>query len=351
MNRKERSIPATGYPEAPVLPWSAGQPPPTLPAGTAGISVHVRSRGTDPVTWDAYKAVGVDDRPMWQGLGRMVVVTAPGEHLVEVRGRFSAETVRRVRVAAGEIVELDCWAPASFGQPESVLVPTPGGRRPGAGAWVVLAPIAALAAFALGATRAGLPVTPPLAVALLLSPLLAVAVVSLVKRHLDLAYRVRSSREAVEDVRAADTGMFLADGAPPAGLTDGAHGALVVTGTARLDYRWNGMRVGTPATLDPNSWVPWPTLTIDGALRPFSWRTWAYRLPAGEHEVVVAVHSPAPDRPEVSRVAVRVRVAAGQLTRLQLRADTRTEVRANHGRQRVPTELAGFTATVEPRVR
>jgi hypothetical protein len=215
----------------------------------------------------------------------------------------------------------------------------------------MLAPFAALAAFALVVTRADLPVTPPLAVAMLLSPLLAVTLVSLVKRRLDRAYRVQASREAAEDVRAADTGMFLADGAPPAGLADDGHGALVVTGTARLEYRWNGMRVGTPATLDPNSWVPWPTLTVDGRPRPFSWRTWAYRLPPGEHEVAVAVRSPAPDRPEVTRVPVRVRVAVGQVTRLELRVDARTEVRANRGRQRVPTELAGFTATVEPRVR
>ncbi|MEU8259956.1 hypothetical protein AB0C02_04970 [Micromonospora sp. NPDC048999] len=71
---------------------------------------------------------------------------------------------------------------------------------------------------------------------------------------------------AAEDIRAADTGMFLADGAPPAELVDGAHGVLVVTGRARLEL-------------------------------------------------------------------------------------ARTEVRSNHGRQRVPTELAGFTATAEPRVR
>lgn len=351
MNRWEKLRPATAYPEAPVLPWPVGQAPPALPAGAAGISVHLRSRGSDPGTWDGHKAVGVDNRPMWHGLGRMVVVTGPGEHLVEVRGRFSTDTVRRVRVAAGEIVELDCWTPASYGQPESVLVPAPGRRRPGAGAWVVLAPFAALAAFALVVTQAKVPASPLVAVAFLLCAPLAAAAVSLTKRHFDRAYRIQASREAAEDVRAADEGMFLADGEPPAGLTDDAHGALVVTATARLEYRWNGMGVGTPATLDPNSWVPWPALTIDGTPRPFSWRTWAYRLRPGEHEVMVAVRSPAPDRPEVTRVPVRVRVTAGQVTRLELRVHTRTEVRANRGRQRVPTELAGFTATVEPRVR
>lgn len=348
MNRRERLLPATAYPQAPVLPWPVGQAAPALPAGTAGVAVHVRSRGSDPGTWDAHKAVGVDDRPMWQGLGRMVVVTTPGAHLVEVRGRFSAETVRRVRVAPGEIVELDYWTPASYGRVDGVLTPAPGRRRPGAGAWVVLAPFAALAAFALVITGAGLPLTPPLAVAFLLSAPLAAALVSLVKRRADRAHRVGASREAAGDVRAADTGMFLADGEPPAALVDAGHGALVVTGIAELEYRWNGMRVGTPATLDPNSWVPWPTLAVDGVTRPFSWRGWAYRLAPGEHEVTVAVHGP--DRREATRVPLRVRVTAGRITRLDLRVRTRTEVRADQGRQRVPTELAAFRATVEAKL-
>jgi hypothetical protein len=214
---------------------------------------------------------------------------------------------------------------------------------------VIALPALVLFGFALSAITADLPVSGPLAVAFLLSAPVTALLVSRLKRRLDRAYRARVSTEAAGDDRAAGTAMFLADGEPPADLADDRHGVLVVTGRAWLEYVWNGRSALVPATQDPNSWLPWPALAVDGTPRPFSWRSWAYRLPPGEHEVTVAVRSPAGEAgPPVPAL---VRVTAGGVTRLDLRVKARTEVRSVRPGARVPTELTGFSATVDPELR
>lgn len=349
MSRWERRIPATAHPDAPVLPWPVGQPAPALPAGAAGIAVHVRSRSTDPMSWDAHKAVGVDDRPMWQGLGRMVVLTTPGAHLVEVRGRFSTETARRVRVAAGQIVELDYWTPASYFPVDGVLVPAPARRRPGHGVLPLVVPAVAFALLLVLVLAAGVRADGPVPVLFLLGAVLVTVVATRVKRRRDLDYRAAVSVEAADGD--ADHGLFLADGEPPAGLADDRHGLLVVRATAWLRYDWNGRGALVPATKDPNAWLPWPVLAVDGEARPFSWRGWAYRLPPGEHLVTVSLRSPAPDRPTVTTVPVRVRLTAGQVTRLDLPVRATLAVHSRRPGERFPTDVVSYTPTVTPKPR
>lgn len=352
MNRWERLTPAQGYPDAPVTPWPVGGPAPTLPPGAAGVSVRIRTRAADPPTWVQLKAVGVDDRPMWRGYGRMVTVVAPGEHLVEVRGAASAESVRRVTVRAGEIAELEYFMPASYGSVEGLLARPPVRRRPGPGAWVIVAPLLAAFCFPLLPRTGSTPVAAAATVGLVAVMIGLALLVSRGKRAIDRRRRVAASTEAAGDLRGADRGMLLADGEPPAGLTDAAHGALVVTGVSAQEYRWNGLGALSRPAQDPNSWIPWPLLSIDGERRPFSWRTWAYRLPPGEHEVLVQVRPPGGAEvaaPEPVRVPVRI--TAGQVTRLELRVRTRTEVQSVQRGSETPTRVTRFTATVEPRGR
>lgn len=349
MNRWERTTPAQGYPDAPVTPWPAGGPPPALPPGAAGVSVRIRTRATDPANWVRLKAVGVDDQPMWRGHGRMVAVVEPGEHLVEVRGAASAESVRRVTVRAGEVAELEYFMPASYGTVEGLLTRAPARRRPGPGAWVIVAPLLAAFCFPLLPRATSTPVAAAATVGLVAVMIGLMLLVSRGKRAIDRRRRVAASEEAAGDVRGAERGMFLGDGEPPAGLTDAAHGALVVTGVSAQEYRWNGRGALAQPAQDPNSWIPWPVLAIDGEPRRFSWRTWAYRLPPGEHEVLVRARPPAgaevaPPEP----VRVPVRITAGRVTRLELRVRTRTEVRSARQGTEIPTVVTRFTATVEP---
>ncbi|MBC6458512.1 hypothetical protein [Actinomadura sp. HBU206391] len=376
MNRREKSLAATPYPGAPVVSWPVGEAAPELPAGKAGISVWIRTRAIDPPSFVAPRAVGVDDRPMWHGLGRMVVVTEPGEHLVEVGGWVSSvETARLVRVRAGEIVELEYWKPASFGSVDGVLVPAPARRRLGSGGWGVVAGFLALmcvAWLAEATEEASKAVFAVFTALFFVAPLAVVVLWSLVKRRIDRRYRVAMSYEATADTRAADTGMFLGDGDAPAGLADGIHGVLVVTGTAARKYVWN--RLTPPAmtfpTADPNAWLPWPSMIIDGVERPFSWRRWCYRLPPGKHEVTVTVRPPllgeGQDRGDKDRgdkdrgdkdrgrfgaepVTVTVDIAAGRVTRLDLRVKATTEVVSTTRDRRGPTEPTRFEASVEMR--
>ncbi|MCW3817243.1 hypothetical protein ONA91_22580 [Micromonospora sp. DR5-3] len=352
MNRWEKMTPPGGYPEAPVVPWPVGGPAPALPPGMAGVSVRVRTRGSDPATWLQLKAVGVDDRPMWRGYGRMVTVVEPGEHLVEVRGPGSAESVRRVSVRPGEVAELEYFMPASYGTVEGMLARPPVRRRPGPGAWVFVLPLLATSSFPLLPGKLSPPVAAAAAAGLIAGLVGLTLLVSRGKRAIDRRRRVAASYESTGDVRDADRGMFLGDGEPPAGLTDAGRGALVVTGVSAQEYRWNGLGVVSEPAEDPNSWIPWPVLSIDGERRPFSWRTWAYRLPPGEHEVTVEMR--APGGAEVAApepVRVPVRIVAGQVTRLDLRVNTRTEVHSTKRGARVPTQVTRFTATVEPKVR
>jgi hypothetical protein len=257
-----------------------------------------------------------------------------------------------VTVRAGEIAELEFFMPASYGTVEGVLSRPPVRRRPGPGAWVFVVPLLAALWFPLLPGRPSPPVAAAAAVGLIATMIGLLLLVSRGKRAIDQRRRVAASDEAAGDVREADRGMFLGDGEPPAGLTDGGHGALVVTGVSAQEYRWNGLGAISRPAEDPNSWIPWPVLSIDGERHPFSWRTWAYRLPPGEHEVLVEARPPAGAEvaaPEPVRVPVRI--TAGQVTRLELGVRTRTEVHSVRQGTRLPTQVTRFTATVEPRVR
>ncbi|SBT47679.1 serine/threonine-protein kinase [Micromonospora auratinigra] len=353
MNGWEKHTPPEAYPDAaPIVPWPMGGAPPVLPPGTAGVSVRVRTRRADPATWVQLKSVGVDDQPVWRGYGRAVTVVEPGEHLVEVRGPSAAETARRVTVREGEIAELEYFVPASYGIVDGLLARPPVRRRPGAAAWVFAVPLFAASWVPF------LPPPPTTAIAGAGAAGLAAGMIGLAvlvskgKQAIDRRRRVAASYEAAGDVRAADRGMFLGDGEPPEGLTDAGHGALVVTGRSAQQYRWNGLAATSRPADDPNSWVPWPLLSIDGEPRPFSWRSWAYRLPPGEHELLVTPRPPA--GAEVTTpdpVRVPVRITAGAVTRLDLTVTSRTETRSVRRGTRVPTEVTGFTATVEPKLR
>ncbi|MEU8801413.1 hypothetical protein [Spirillospora sp. NPDC048819] len=293
------------------------------------------------------KAVGVDGRPVWHGVGRMVAVTEPGEHLVEVWGHGSAETVRGIRAEAGQVAELDYRMPASMGGAEGVLVPAPGSRRRRMGSgvrwgWV---PILVVSAAWLIDEWRDLPETSAVGVGVLVCAVLAGVLAVAVKQRADRRYRVRMSHEAGADPRAAETGMFLADGRCPAGIAEGDIGALLITETAERKYSWNGLGFGRRPVTDPNAWLPWPTLAIDGARRPFAWRSWCYRLPPGAHEVTV---EPASDRPKSETAAVKVEIAPGRVTRVDLRVKADVAVQARD--RDVPTEPAGFEATADLKV-
>ncbi|MEU7798104.1 hypothetical protein AB0J14_19530 [Micromonospora arborensis] len=348
MNRWERLLPPTPFPGASTVAWPVGQPAPGLPAGKAGISVRIRTRTTDPANWVSAKAVGVDDQPMWHGVGRMVVVTDPGEHLVEVRGRLSAETARRVRLRAGEIAELEYWTPASFGGADGVLVPAPARRRLGSGVSGIAAAFLTLACVALVADAAGVRPNAALVAALFAITAAATVLIIRAKRRVDRRYRAEVSHEVDADARTAETGAFLGDGTPPPSLADGGHGVLVVTATATREYVWNGTQVAARPSVDPNAWLPWPSLLIDGVGRPLSWRTWCYRLPPGRHEVTVTARPPLGGAGAVGvrPATVTVEVAAGQETRLDLRVKARVEVRSASRDRSAPTELTGFEADV-----
>ncbi|WP_143043784.1 hypothetical protein [Nonomuraea jiangxiensis] len=284
----------------------------------------------------------------------MVVVTESGEHLVEVRGRSSAETARLVRARAGEITELEYWTPASIGGADGVLVRAPARRRMGAGHFGIAVAYLALAGATLLANAAGLQPTAALLVALLMIVVVATVSWSLMKRRIDRRYRAAVSYEADSDARASDVGMFLGDGVAPSGSADGSRGLLVVTATAARDYTWNGTRIAAQPTTDPNAWLPWPALSIDGVRRPFGWRTWCYRLPPGEHEVTVVVRAPGLATGQgcdgAEPTTVRVRIAAGQVTRLDLRVRATIEVRATFPDRSAPTEVTRFTAAVDAKV-
>ncbi|MFK3979032.1 hypothetical protein ACI2K4_01505 [Micromonospora sp. NPDC050397] len=319
----------------------------------AGISVRVRTRSTDPANFVSAKAIGVDDRPMWHGVGRAVVLTDPGDHLVEVRGRSSTETTRLVRLHTGQIAELEYWVPASFGGADGVLVPAPARRRLGSGGWGFAAALLAVACVVLVADAAGLRPNAALVAAVFVVAVAAAALTIGAKRRVDRRYRAAVSPEVDTDVRAARAGVFLGDAAAPAGLADDGHGVLVVTATATRQYVWNGTQVAARPSTDPNAWLPWPSLLIDGVARPLSWRTWCYRLPAGRHEVTVVARPPRQgaqaggDVPAAGRATVTVEIAAGRETRLDLRVEATVEVRTAARDRSAPTELTRFEARVK----
>ncbi|MFI5843257.1 hypothetical protein ACIA8K_26455 [Catenuloplanes sp. NPDC051500] len=343
------------YPDAPVTVWPIGEPAPRPPVGLAGISVWVRNRALDPPYWGHARAVGVDDRPLWWGLGRMVAWVAPGEHLAEVRHDGVAESARTVRVEAGEVAELEFWTPASIGGAQGVLAPPPG-RRTGSGWGMLPAGVLAivLVTAVLGLTHPGGEAGPgyavPFFVALLVAPVLAILAWSRITRARNHSYRVAVSAEAREPVRDV---MFLGDGdAPEAGM-------LVVTGAVNARYLWNGHAgLGVPER-DPHSWVPAPSLTIDGRAVPFGPRTWGYRLPPGPHTLTVTPRLPAPAAveeryrylplpdltPEITTTpaTVRVDIAPGQIARVEVTVDATVTVRVIAESATSPTVLAGFT--------
>ncbi|KHD73195.1 hypothetical protein [Actinoplanes utahensis] len=310
-----------------MLPWPDGAPAPDLPAGSAGIAVRVRTGQGDQPRWPKIYAVGVDDRPMWHGLGRMVVLTGPGEHLVEIRDRFGVASMRRVRVADGQMARLEFWTPATLGSAEGVLAPEPVRHRIGAGPSnpVVFGFMAAGLIAMVFAGRAA-----PFVLAALAVPVLGYLVWARSKRRADDRYRVAASTEAAEAGRDDAPGWFLGDGSPPDGLA-GDHGVLVVTGALRRTLTINGHGVLDP-TGEAGAWVPWPELTVAGTPRPFSWRTWCYRLPAGEHELVVTARPPRTSVtvPEIdAEPFVRtVTITAGAVTRVDLLVTATVATRA-----------------------
>ncbi|GAB7045679.1 hypothetical protein [Catenuloplanes indicus] len=338
------------FPGAPVLPWPERTPPPPLPPGTAGIAVRVRRARFDSPNFRRSRAIGLDDRPLWHGLDRAVVVTAPGEHLVEVRDETGAESVRRVRATAGEITEWHMWSPASYGRVPGMLVPAGSPRRrPGPGIWPILLAPALLAAGPLllaPESRAGR--IAMLIYMLLVMPLTILAY-SRVKGVIDRRYRVAMSTEARAEP--SDV-MFLAHGDVPPGLAGAAHGVLLLTGDTTLEYTRDGREIAVRPVTDPHAWIRWPALRIDGADRPFAWHNWAYRLPPGPHELLVTPRPPAGagDQARITTTPVRVRVdiRPGETTHLRLTVHATVTVVSAAPSPGAATSLTSFTATVEP---
>ncbi|KUL40564.1 hypothetical protein [Actinoplanes awajinensis] len=337
MNSWEKQWPPTPFPDARVRPA----------VGTGGIAVRIRTKSRDIAQFSKLFTVGIDDRPVWWGLGRMIAVVEPGEHLVEVRGRLAVESTRRVRVAAGEIVELDFWTPAaSFGSStRGTLVPAPGRRRPGTGRYLVWGWLAAIGLM-LAFTLLDVPLN-GFFLALLAVPVLAAVLAIWWKRRGDQQYRVAASAEAAAEAGRTDAaGWFLGDAEPPAHLLEGtADGLLVVTGTHALERTRNGQRDRNH--VDENGWVPWPELTVDGVQRPLSWQTWCYRLPPGEHDVTFTVRPPRPaaERFAAEQVTRRVTVTAGRVTRLGLHVAARVVTRSAYANPEAYAEITGFTVT------
>ena len=344
------------FPGAPVLPWPPGSPPPPLPPGAAGVSVWIRGAPHDSPQFRKARAVGIDDTPMWHGMDRAVIVTTPGDHVVEVRDDAGAESTRLVRATAGEIAEWQLWSPATYGRVPGVLVPASSPRRrPGMGMWGLLA---ALAALGLPPVLIG-PDTRPGRIAMTVWMIVAVPltllVYSRVKAAVDRRYRRSVSTEAHADPRAADTGMFLADGAVPDVLADAHRGALSLTVTTTTTYTKDGRQVAVRPAVDRNAWLRWPALTIDGTERPLGWQNWCYRLPPGPHELVVTPRPPAtPDNapgvtPQLTVTPARVPVTVrpGEVVHLRLTVHATVAVASNPASETRSTSLTAFTATVE----
>ncbi|GAB7045149.1 hypothetical protein JCM9534A_02750 [Catenuloplanes indicus JCM 9534] len=349
---------------AQVMPWPENTPRPQPPPGTAGIAVWVRRSRHDPNHWGHGHGVGVDDRPLFWGLGRMVTFVEPGEHRAEVRNRGVVSSARTVRVAAGEVAELEFWTPASFDSTaRGVLAPAPARHRIGSGSGVQPAFFGTLVA--CGAVAVLLPDAVPQFVlgvtvaAMLVLPVLAVWAYVAWKRAADRRYRREISAEARDTPGAA---MFLGEGTAPGGLTDAAHGAVVVTCVLKHHYRWNDRSGLMIPDQDPNAWVPAPTLTVDGRPQPFGFLNWAYRLPAGPHTLTVTPRPPvqAPIGEQWRHIApppvtpvidappgtVRVDITAGQVTHLTITVEATTAVQFVAVSASAPTVLTGFTATV-----
>ncbi|MDR7275986.1 hypothetical protein [Catenuloplanes atrovinosus] len=351
---------------APVAEWPLRTPAPEPPAGMAGVSVWVRNRLIDPPYWGHRHVVGVDDTPMWYGIGRMVAFVPPGEHRAEVRYRGAVQSARTVRVRAGEVAEFEFWTPATYGGSQGVLVPAPARRRMGSGPALLWCTVLVLGAFYLLARsdpQTNAPVMLLATAAAVVGPFLLAWAVSRVKRVIDQRYRVAASAEARETPPGTPgEAMFLGDGDAPAGLADAAHGALVVTCVLKPDHRWNGRTGLVPIDSDPNAWVPAPALTVDGHPRPFGYRTWGYRLTAGPHTLRITPRPPAQApigerwsalplpgiTPEIDAppVDVPVQVAAGQVTRVTITVSATTSVQVIAPSAAAPTVITGFRATV-----
>ncbi|GAB7036316.1 MULTISPECIES: hypothetical protein [Catenuloplanes] len=359
----------TAFAGAPVVEWPPGAPAPQPPPGTAGISVWLRNRATDPPHYGHRHQVGIDDTPLWSGIGRAVAFVAPGEHRAEVRHNAVIASVRAVRVHAGEVAELEFWTPATFGSvSQGVLVPAPAGRRMGSGPGLHVSVTVVygtlLLLLLLRPDDNSTPMKWFFLVFGLAGPFVGVLAISRIKRRLDRRYRVAVSAEARATPRDV---MFLAEGDAPAGLADAGtgHGALVVTCVLAERYIWNGRTGLIPIDRDPNSWVPAPALTIDGRPQPFGFLTWAYRLPAGPHTLTVTPRPPVPApigaawahvppprvTPEVAVTpgTVPVEIVAGRLTRLVITLDATVAVRFLAPSDSAPTVPTGFTATVSAR--
>ncbi|GAB7036553.1 MULTISPECIES: hypothetical protein [Catenuloplanes] len=343
------------FPGTPVLPWPATAPAPALPPGTAGIAIRVRRGGFDSPHFRAARAIGVDDRPLWHGLDRAVAVVEPGTHLVEVRDDTGAESIRRVEAVAGEITEWHMWSPATYGRVPGILVPAAQARRrPGPHAWGIVAGFAAMAVVPqLLGGLGGVVVL----IGMLAAFPLALFGVGRIKKVIDDRYRVAVSTaaEGRTDPAEAEDGMFLGHADVPPGVADTTHGVLLLTADTTLKYSKDGRDMILRPTVDRNTWIPWPRLTIDGRSRRLAWQNWAYRLPPGPHELLVTPQAPAtPDNvpgvaPQVTVTPVRVPVdiRAGETTRLHLTVHATVAVRSNPPAPVRSTSLTDFTATVE----
>ena len=342
MNQWERLLPATPYPETPVLAWPPGEEPPALPAGRSGIAVWIRSRWSDS-NYAVSKTVGVDGLPMWHGIGRMIVVCEPGEHLVEVRGA-RAESARAVTVESGRIAQLEFWLPISLLRTvDGVLVPAPARHRPGAGVRGAVLPLLLPALVWLGGTVVGSPPPDALMMVLLAAMIPEFIAWVLVKGRWDRRCRSAVSVEAAAPPRPAG---FCGDGEPPPGWAGPGHGALVLTATSTVEYTLNGLRVGAHPERDRNTWLPWPTLTVDGERLPMGWRTWCYSLPAGRHELTVAVAAPDGADFPGGTATTTVDVPEGGAVRLGVRVAATVQAAGRPPHDPSPRALTGFAAEV-----
>ncbi|MEV0650229.1 hypothetical protein AB0I28_33710 [Phytomonospora sp. NPDC050363] len=361
-------------PAVPVLPWPEGRAAPALPPGHGGISV----RTWNNTRWDYNRparprAVGIDDRPLWHGYGRMVAVVAPGQHLVEVR-RDHVEGSRLVEVAAGELVELEYAAPHGFAldgvltAPPSRIVGTT--LRP----WLLF--LVFLAATPVVLSRSGASeslggATAAVSAGLILAGLLVTIAWQVGVRRRGERYRAEAADEPRPVTTASGTGVLL--GHTPRRIPAAQAGRAGLLIDARLAHtvRMNGFPV--ESSTSPHGWAPRPRLWIDGREHPVSWAHWWYMLAPGTHEIRFEVPGPAlaAGAPgcEPARTSLNVEVPDGSTRRLRMDVEARTEVqpvRENYDdaslvdvRARLaqsyqdweaPTAVAGFTAETTPAV-
>ncbi|HEY1177364.1 MAG TPA: hypothetical protein VGF17_14505 [Phytomonospora sp.] len=314
-------------PAVPVLPWPEGQAAPALPPGHGGISV----RTWNNTRWDYNRparprCVGVDDRPLWHGYGRMVAVVAPGEHLVEVR-RDHVEGSRLVTVAAGSMVELEYAAPHGFAL-DGVLTAPPA-RAVGTTLrpwllfmlYLVATPVVMSwtgATDALGSA----------AVAVGAGAIVAGFAVTLLWQASVRRRGERYRSEAADEPRRVESGVLLGHTpktvpTPPAG-----QGAVLLDAHLEHSVRMNDFPV--ESSTSPHGWLPRPRLWIDGREHPVSWAHWWYPLPPGPHEIRFEVTTPplASGAPPAAptRTVATVEATPGSTRRLRVAVESRTQI-------------------------